>query len=828
MVGSSDKKGSSGSNPPELSIDTEGDVELKVIPPLLTGSNFLEIPIASIKDKSYLPPTQLDKKAGKASGYFPDFSVWEMALPVMIVEAKAPDVTPEVGYREAALYAHHLNKQYKTGLNPCRFILACNGIRLLAGFWDADPEIDVLVRDLVIGSEATQRLREYCAKPSLAAYAAECRTKIRPAQPVKPYNLAGGAALLASKKAFNTFAAELTPLLRRYFTSTSQNSDKDIYERGYVGSDDVTTYDRILESLLKDRISSRRGSLNQDLHPSRSSEPKLTTAIKEFKSGAVGAGQLQLITGGVGSGKSLFARRYKELLQPEDQRRWTHWAYIDFNSAPASLQNAEDWVCRQFVESFQVENPDFDPYSAESLPRIFSRELQKQRGIYDELKKISDVDAQRQRVSDLQAWQNDPQKIAFGICEHFAGQRQEVIVVVMDNVDRLDLQNQLDAFQLSLWFLGRSQAFVILQMRDETFERFKDQPPLDTFRSGIVFHINPPRFLDVVKRRLELCLDYLSQNADEKLDYALSSGARIVYPRTMLGEFLKGIYLELFERKHNVSRILQGIAGRDVRRALDMFVSILNSGHLREEAITSHAVGAREIAIPEHTILKILMRTEYRFFSEASGFVSNVFHIGEEWAQANNFLVSDILFWLSENRKKRRTIGLEGYFAIDHLADVMQLRGYLREDVSRACSWLLQHQLVDADHMNRSLVKSGDSVKVSASGFIHLRILCERIEYLYSVLSVTPILDQRVAARISDYISRENQHDRLNAAQKVQCVEEFLKYLKYQHSQLRSAYPQFGGEQTGADFVIAQMEGTISHFRNPEARLPRQPNFLDD
>jgi hypothetical protein len=57
---------------------------------------------------------------------------------------------------------------------------------------------------------------------------------------------------------------------------------------------------------------------------------------------------------------------------------------------------------------------------------------------------------------------------------------------------------------LSLWFLDQSKVFIILQMRDETYERFKNQKPLDTYKSGVVFHISPPRFLDVVKRRLEL------------------------------------------------------------------------------------------------------------------------------------------------------------------------------------------------------------------------------------------------------------------------------------------------------------------------------------
>src|SRR5208282_6528429 len=78
---------------------------------------------------------------------------------------------------------------------------------------------------------------------------------------------------------FNSFAAELAPLMRRYFTSTTQNNDPDIYEKGYVGSDDVTEYDRILEALLKDKMAGRR-ALSEELSPTRAREPKLTAALR--------------------------------------------------------------------------------------------------------------------------------------------------------------------------------------------------------------------------------------------------------------------------------------------------------------------------------------------------------------------------------------------------------------------------------------------------------------------------------------------------------------------------------------------------------------------
>ena len=260
--------------------------------------------------------------------------------------------------------------------------------------------------------------------------------------------------------------------------------------------------------------------------------------------------------------------------------------------------------------------------------------------------------------------------------------------------------------------------------------------------------------------------------------------------------------------------MLQGLAGRDVRRALDMFVSILNSGHLSEEAITSTAKGAGGISIPEYRVLKILMRTEYRFFNDNSGFVANIFHFDEAWHQPNNFVVPEILFWLCDNRKTRGEIGLEGFFAVQRIAEELQRRGFVREDVVSACTWLLKKQLIEADHMNQSSVVNTDSVKVTASGFIHLRILCERLEYVYGVLTVTPISDQTVAAGIAEYISRDNQMT-TGGFQQLGCAEVFLKHLEDEFAQLRAAYYEFGSERSGASFVIKQVQNAIAYFKNP-------------
>ena len=226
---------------------SEADVERLIIEPLLTGANFLEIPARHIFGKKYLAPLAIDKAAGKSTGYYPDFSVWEKAFPILIVEAKAPEVEVDVGYREASLYARHLNQSYRSGLNPCHFIVACNGHELLAGTWDAQPQIRVAVADLLVGTAKLEELRAFCHYGILAEHALKCLAAIKPSQASKPSSYSGGQTLLSSKRPFNTFAAELSPILRRYFTSATQNNDPDIYKRAYVATDEVTSYDRILD-----------------------------------------------------------------------------------------------------------------------------------------------------------------------------------------------------------------------------------------------------------------------------------------------------------------------------------------------------------------------------------------------------------------------------------------------------------------------------------------------------------------------------------------------------------------------------------------------------
>src|SRR5438132_8081364 len=71
-----------------------------------------------------LAPTILDKSAEKTFGYFPDYSVWMYGFPVLIVEAKAPDVSSESASREASLRSEEHTSELQSHSDlVCRLLL---------------------------------------------------------------------------------------------------------------------------------------------------------------------------------------------------------------------------------------------------------------------------------------------------------------------------------------------------------------------------------------------------------------------------------------------------------------------------------------------------------------------------------------------------------------------------------------------------------------------------------------------------------------------------------------------------------------------------------
>jgi hypothetical protein len=805
---------------------TEGDVEAQVVLPLLTEQELLGHQRSQIKSKEYFRPIDIGKGDTSRKGYYPDFGVYMKALPVCIVEAKSPKYDAALGYQEATLYALELNKRFQSGENPCQVVIATNGIRLLAGHWDSGPSIDCSTADLVVGSRVLDDLRELAGHHALNDAAETTNSRIRISAFRRPFNQGEGQALIHSKIGANSFAAELSPVLRRYFTSHDQQENPEIWKRAYISSREVTSYDSTLESYLKDRIALSKSSGRKVLNPTKSKETELEAAIRRHDEDRPIQGSLQLVTGAVGAGKSLFARRYKEELQPDEVADRAHWAFINFNESPPNMDGAQEWVCDQFIGSILAEGAPIDLNDASDQERVFSANLHGRKAYYDRVDTARPGNGGLELARDIEAWRQDPEVTAEAISRYLHGDRGETIVVVFDNVDRKDAEEQLQCFQLALWFMAKTRALVILSMRDVTFELFKNQPPLDTYKSGPIFHISPPRFIDVVKRRLELSLENLEADVPERIGYSVPSGVRVTYDSKKAADYLRTVYSEIFEKPRNISKIIESLAARNVRQSLEMFMAILTSGHMLEDQLARIAMGSGS-PLNEYTLIRILMRGDYRFHNDSSGFVTNIFYCESNWIRPSNLICPEILFWLIGHRKVAGDNGHMGYFSLAKICRELEKFGFVPEDVSSACKFLVVKGLIEPDSLSQVDLSPKDCVKVTASGFIHLRILSERVEYLSSVLPTTPISEAPFRDKIFDAMLQENRSNYLTLQRRLDLCRGLASYLSQQRAELRRHDGYAAEGKTGADYVIGHIEAACANFDNPIGGRAIQPDLLD-
>src|SRR5690606_32626076 len=125
------------------------------------------------------------------------------------------------------------------------------------------------------------------------------------------------------------------------------------------------------------------------------------------------------------------------------------------------------------------------------------------------------------------------------------------------------------------------------------------------------FRITAPGFITVVRKRLDLALQHLSERAERTQHFTLRNGAIVTYPSTKLGKYLMTLYSSIFNPNRSIRLILEALSGKNIRDALEMFTDILMSGYLSEAELLAIAEG-HNTSIPEWLVIRVLMRSNYR------------------------------------------------------------------------------------------------------------------------------------------------------------------------------------------------------------------------
>lgn len=723
---------------------SESDVEQKFIYKLLIkdepdGFGYSDSDIRTKTDIRKL----LINKGAKKKLYYPDYAIIVDGLPSLIIEAKAPGEDVLDAVREARLYATEINSCYSRNINPCERIIVTDGNTIVAGFWDEDnPNITINVEDFDIFNPIYIKLIEFASKKTITNNAQEILKSIKSkARYFKPIYMLGGKSVINETVGENTFGANVSIEYKYLFNPDSIEDREAIIHNAYVNSkrkqSHVTPIDKIIRAAIPKHIIDAR-----EIDETR--KPK--EIIEQLNSHKKIKNELCILIGSVGSGKSTFADYLRMAALPDLARTSTVWINLNLNKAPLNRELIYNWVVDQSIIAIKNNHPKIDFDHIDTLKKIYAVQLDRvDRGrasLYprDSEKYIDII------FSEIEKLQNNNVETLEGIINYLYSSDNKLLVIIFDNCDKRNRDDQLLMFDVASWLKNTVSCMIFLPIRDTTFDQYRNEPPLDTVIKDLVFRIDPPLLEKVIYSRLNYALREIDSQCDNFV-YFLANNMRVKCSRNEVAIYLKSIVTSLFQ-DNMFKRIIVGLAGRNIRKGLEILLDFCKSGHISEDVILKVRQSNGEYLIPNHLIAKILLKGKRKYYSDDESHIKNLFSSDNNDPLPNPFVRSEILQWLKNRFSEYGPNRTKGFHKVGDLLRDLQASGNQSKRILIEVSSLVKAGCINSEAQNYDLCMD-DLISIAPPGFIHLDLLTN-INYLSSVAEDTFFRENQVAKGIAD------------------------------------------------------------------------------
>ena len=798
-------------------LTTESDVEQKLLWPILTNAFPLGLGFSpsDVFTKLCIRRLEIGKDKTKKV-YYPDYLIVMAGLPVIVVEAKAVGEDLSIALHEARLYGNEINALFPHGTNPCVRVVACNGNGLCTALIDSSiPDIELSHSDLSPASVDFAKFTDNCCRKTMQVHVNKLRQALRKTDYKRPVTIVGGSAFQGEELAQNTFGATITGDYGHFFNPKTRDDRSLIVRKAYIGSLRHQRYIEPIDRLIRNAVAPTAARIRPIENSANPRE--ITAALREHRKLE---NQVMLLIGSVGAGKSTFADYLSLVALPEEIRSKTAWLRLNLNEAPLKLDLAYEWTSKAIVQEFRTCYPEVDFDELSILKKIFRHELSAlKRGPLAMLEPTSTE--YKVRVADrLSKLQTDDLALAKGITKYICSGPELLLVLVLDNCDKRDRDDQLKMFQIAQWIQSEFNCLVILPLRDVTFDLYRHEPPLDTALKQFIFRIEPPQFSDVLQARVRLVLEEIAQYASSgsTLSYHLPNGIKVTYPTEDQAVYLASILRSLYAHDRFVRQVMTGIAGRDVRRALEIFLDFCMSGHIGEDEIYKIRFFEGQHVLSLSVVARVLLRMHRRFYDGTRSYLKNIVQCDPKDPLPDNFVRLTLLHWFHQKLSIKGPAGVEGFHRVADMVSDLSALGHDSERVREELSYLAREGCLVPEHLRVNEISDDDLVKVTASGAVHLQLMANP-EYLAACSEDTWIADENLCKRIAERISR-GPHIQYSPVTTARNAKEFVEYLMACSSELLRAPNVF--LEKGAAAVLNILHEAEAGVAAAEVTLPER------
>lgn len=544
----------------------------------------------------------------------------------------------------------------------------------------------------------------------------------------------------------NRFWTHLARIVGPLLTDQPDNVDlqEEIIRHCYIRTPLSDQVDANIDSLMRDLPQAfLRTAQAVHIEPHLGGRTAFDHAIEaDVKASRAGT---YILTGGVGSGKTTFLRRFQRVVQAGFVKTYCVWIHVDFLSfgnvdAEQLQQELRRFTFRQIREGLLAEYPDFCPQTGDDLRKLFASKIDEARlTVLFGLAESSQV--WNDRVNALVHRLVDDDSAFVGAVLRGAANRGRRIVLVLDNTDQLGEAFQEAVFLLSQRLSKEVNALTIVSLREEKFFAAYRRGLFDAYGDRR-FHIGSPNLEDVIRRRLTYSIE--RYRASQKTGLVAEPEEMQRQITTLLTIFIASTT----RGNRNIVRLLASVSNADMRYALAIFREFVSSGNTDVDKILGIAARYGNYTVPFHEFAKSAILGSRRYYRSSLSHVLNVF-VRSAARGASHLTALRLLARLAAAQGASSLHG-DGFVATPQLLGEYRQSFGLADDLLQRGEELLRRGLIESEPPKAASLEMTDALRLSASGAYYWHYLVRSFAYTDLVLVDTPIRDRDLANRLAD------------------------------------------------------------------------------
>ena len=580
----------------------------------------------------------------------------------------------------------------------------------------------------------------------------------------------------------NKLNQQLQPIVTYIFEDIAAQEDADLLTSCYVHSntlrivaDDLNVV--ITDSIPQSLVEEGTISLNQSGESAGEFGNLVEKAVRKKK------GELYLLLGGIGSGKTTFLKRYTKVLAKNFLEQNAFTFHLDFLKAPVNLGDLETFVWHEIIEDLREKYSEENIEERRYLKTIFKERLKNlERTAIRGVRRHTD-EYERAIGPYLYKWQEDHSDYVPKLLKFASVLKSKCVVLFIDNVDQLDPDFQAQIFMLSQRITRLAGTVSVIALREETYYAPSIQKAFTAYTSH-KFHIASPHFRTMIGNRIEYAVRAL-EGSKTQLRSTILRGQE--YDTQDICEFLRIVETSVFQWSRRIARLIECLCFGNMRSALNMFTIFLTSGatDVDKMLLIQRRDGTYYVAF--HEFLKSIMLEDRAYYKEDQSPVLNLFNCTSE-KKSSHFTILRILALLLEHRSESSIEG-RGYVELSRVVGTFADLFDNVKDVTKTLDRLVERQLVEVNTRSTKTVSGASHIRVTASGWYYSRYLSCTFAYLDLVLQDTPLNDENLERslrqsvyEVNNLADREHEkHERMQV--RFNRTQKFLDYLTNEENQ---------------------------------------------